>query len=190
MHMIGRTISHYRVLRRVGGGGMGQVYEAEDLRLGRHVAVKFLSATDCASDQALRRFEREARAASLLNHPHICTVHDFGEHEGQGFIVMELLEGETLRVKLEQGPLELPVLVDFGIQIADALDAAHRAGIIHRDITPSNIFATTRGDVKILDFGLAKVLQVFQPAPAGQAEGSTRTPDPLTSPGAAMGTAA
>jgi len=186
--MIGQTISHYRVLRRIGGGGMGEVYEAEDLKLGRHVAVKVLAKGQSAP-QANRRFEREARAASALNHPHICTIHDFGEHDGQPFIVMELLEGQTLRSLLVRGPIDVPSLTEFGIQIADALETAHRAGIIHRDITPANIFVTRRGGVKILDFGLAKLSPAHQSVADVDAEAAVETHENLaTSPGAAMGT--
>jgi Tol biopolymer transport system component len=188
--MIGQTISHYRVLRSVGVGGMGEVYEAEDLNLGRHVAVKVLAKGQSAP-QANRRFEREARAASALNHPHICTIHDFGEHDGQLFIVMELLDGQTLRSRLLNGPLALPAITEFAIQIADALETAHRAGIIHRDITPSNIFVTRRGGVKILDFGLAKLSLAHQSVAEADAEAALETHENLvTSPGAAVGTVA
>jgi Tol biopolymer transport system component len=186
--MIGQTISHYRVLRRIGGGGMGEVYEAEDLKLGRHVAVKVLAHGQSAP-QASRRFEREARAASALNHPHICTIHDFGDYDGQPFIVMELLDGQTLRSLLVHGPLDFAAVTEFGIQIADALEAAHRAGIIHRDITPSNVFVTRRGGVKILDFGLAKLFAAQQPMAGDDGESAIETHENLvTSPGAAMGT--
>jgi Tol biopolymer transport system component len=186
--MIGQTISHYRVLRRIGGGGMGEVYEAEDLKLGRHVAVKVV-AHGRSAPQASRRFEREARAASALNHPHICTIHDFGEHDGQPFIVMELLDGQTLRSLLAHGPLDVPAVTEFGIQIADALGAAHGAGVIHRDITPANIFVTRRGGVKILDFGLAKLSAAHQRIADDDEESAIETHENLvTSPGAAMGT--
>jgi Tol biopolymer transport system component len=188
--MLGQTISHYRVLRRIGVGGMGEVYEAKDLRLGRHVAVKVLSRSE-SLPQASQRFEREARAASALNHPHICTIHDVGEHEGQPFIVMELLEGRTLRSLLLNGPLDLAALTTFGIQIADALEAAHQAGIIHRDITPANIFVTPRGGVKILDFGIAKLLPSHQSVGDADADAPVETHESVvTSPGAALGTVA
>ena len=189
--MLGQTISHYRVLRVVGGGGMGQVYEAEDLHLRRHVALKFLAPGQLGSPAARRRFEREARAASALNHPHICTIHDVGDHQGQPFQVMELLEGQTLREALAAGPFKMPRLVEIGGQVADGLDAAHRVGIIHRDLTPANIFITSRGDAKILDFGLAKFGRGSdEPDDAdGQEETATRTVTALTSPGAVFGTA-
>ena len=184
--MIGRTIAHYRVLEEIGGGGMGVVYRAEDLRLGRHVALKFLPAELTHDSAAIERFEREARAASALNHPHICTIYDFGEFEGQRFLAMELLEGQTLKALLSAGPVPESTILDLGAQIADALDAAHGHGIIHRDIKPANLFVTRRGHAKVLDFGLAKIA-----APAHGSEAATiAMPDNLTGAGMAMGTAA
>jgi serine/threonine protein kinase len=184
--MIGRAISHYRLVSHLGSGGMGVVYAAEDLRLGRTVALKFVP-DDLAKDpQAVHRLRAEARAASALNHPNICTIHDIGEDEGRPFIVMELMKGQTLRDKLASGPLRIPEIVDIGIQIADALDAAHGCGIIHRDIKPANLFLTERKQVKILDFGLAKLL----PAQASGETTAQTSPDHLTADGATIGTVA